>query len=144
MKMIWNKDGPAWSSEGVLHAQSFLMLWVAKEIPAATRAPMKYRALNSEVMIGRSLGYASSPIKEEPAMIQKGMPNPRNHRATTYMAARNVRHKMWDSQEGSPTSVGESLKTGAKHHNPRPYEDRPSTAKRVIQHRHEGERAYRP
>jgi hypothetical protein len=88
MKQIWNIEGPACNRDGILHAQSFWILCVANEMPAATSAPTKYNALNREVMIGRSFGYASSPIKEEPAMMQNGIPNPRNNRATIYIAAR--------------------------------------------------------
>jgi hypothetical protein len=56
-------------------------------VPAATKDPTNQRALKREVMIGRSFGYASSPINDEPAMIQKGMPKPSRSRATTYMRA---------------------------------------------------------
>jgi hypothetical protein len=87
MNMIWNIDGPACSKDGVLQAQSLSILCVANEIPAATTEPMKYNALKSEVMIGRSLGYASSPIKDEPAMMQKGIPKPKKNRAMMYIAA---------------------------------------------------------
>jgi len=48
---------------------------------AATMDPMKYATLNSEVMIGRSLGYASSPMSALPATIQVGMPKPKMTRA---------------------------------------------------------------
>jgi hypothetical protein len=55
--------------------------------PAATKDPTNQSALKREVMIGRSFGYASSPINDEPAMMQKGMPKPNNKRATTYIPA---------------------------------------------------------
>jgi hypothetical protein len=44
------------------------------EMAAATIAPMKYDALNSEVRNGRSLGYPSSPINADQEMIQKRRP----------------------------------------------------------------------
>jgi hypothetical protein len=49
--------------------------------------PTNHSALKRDVMMGRSFGYASSPIREEPAIIQKGMPNPSMKRAPTYMPA---------------------------------------------------------
>lgn len=37
--------------------------------------------------MGRSFGYASSPINDEPAIMQKGMPNPSRNLAAMYMPA---------------------------------------------------------
>jgi len=52
--------------------------------------PTNHSALKREVIIGRSFGYASSPISDEPAIMQKGMPKPSNSRAMTYMPAWSV------------------------------------------------------
>jgi len=87
MKTIWSSDGPAWSSEGMRQAQSSFRLWVPYDTPAAMSEPTNQSALKREVMMGRSFGYASSPISDEPAMMQKGMPKPRMKRAPTYMPA---------------------------------------------------------
>ena len=141
MKQIWNIEGPACSRDGILHAQSFLMLCVANDMPAATSAPTKYNALKREVMMGRSFGYASSPINEEPAMIQNGMPNPRNHRAMTYIAAEKKLAPSPHTGCRILTAVGEALQKSAEYHHPRPDEDSPSTAIVVVQHRHERESA---
>jgi hypothetical protein len=69
------------------------LLWTAcrRDILAAMREPTNHNALNSEVMIGRSLGYASSPSRDDPAMIQNGIPNPRMDRAAMYMPA--IKHQ---------------------------------------------------
>jgi hypothetical protein len=37
--------------------------------------------------MGRSFGYASSPINDEPAIMQKGIPKPSNSRAAMYIPA---------------------------------------------------------
>ena len=84
-KQICSNEGQIWSSDGILHAQSFGMSLVPKQIAAATICPMKYETLKSEVITGRSLGYASSPINEEPETMQVGIPKPRIMRATMYM-----------------------------------------------------------
>lgn len=47
---------------------------------------MDYR----DVRTGRSLGYPSSPIKDEPETIQVGIPKPRIMRATMYMPTAGV------------------------------------------------------
>ena len=47
---------------------------------------MKYEALNRDVMVARSLGYESSPIIADPAIIQKTIPNPRIIREMMYIA----------------------------------------------------------
>lgn len=47
---------------------------VPKVTPAAMIAPTNQEQLKREVMIGRSLGCASSPIKELAATIAKGIP----------------------------------------------------------------------
>lgn len=52
--------------------------------------PTNQSALKREVMIGRSFGYASSPIKDEPAMMQNGMPKPMMNLAPMYMPAMTV------------------------------------------------------
>jgi len=55
-------------------------------IAAAMIDPIKYDALKSDVIKGRSFGYASSAIKEEPEMMAKRMPTPSSMRAMMYMA----------------------------------------------------------
>jgi hypothetical protein len=56
-------------------------------IPAAISEPTNQSALKREVMIGRSFGYASSPINDEPAIMQNGIPKPKRSRAIMYMPA---------------------------------------------------------
>jgi hypothetical protein len=57
---------------------------------AAVICPMKYDELNRDVRIARSFGYPNSPIIAEPEIIQNGMPNPRNMRATMYIATGSI------------------------------------------------------
>lgn len=44
------------------------------EMAAARIEPMKYEALKRDVKKGRSLGYANSPINDEPEIMQKRIP----------------------------------------------------------------------
>lgn len=67
--------------------QLFGIEFVPKAIPAAATWPKKYATLKSEVRTGRSLGYPSSPIREEPETIQVGIPKPRTRRAAIYIPA---------------------------------------------------------
>lgn len=53
-------------------------------------APMKYEELNRDVITARSLGYESSPIMADAAIIQKTMPNPRIIRAMMYIATEDL------------------------------------------------------
>ena len=62
------------------------MVVVLIEMAAAVMEPIKYEALKREVMNGRSFGWASSPIKADPAMMAKRIPNPSSIRAMMYMA----------------------------------------------------------
>ena len=55
-------------------------------MPAATIWPKKNETLNRDVRTGRSLGYASSPIREDPETMQVGIPNPKIILATIYIA----------------------------------------------------------
>jgi hypothetical protein len=58
---------------------------VLRLIAAAVIEPIKYEELNKDVNVARSFGCANSPIKEEPEMIQKTIPNPRTIRAKIYI-----------------------------------------------------------
>ena len=60
---------------------------VPKQMAAAVIWPTKYDTLKRDVMMGRSLGYDSSPINEEPETMQMGIPKPRTRRAKMYMPA---------------------------------------------------------
>ena len=60
---------------------------VPKQMAAAVIWPTKYDTLKRDVMMGRSLGYDSSPIRDEPETMQMGIPKPRTRRAKMYMPA---------------------------------------------------------
>jgi hypothetical protein len=66
------------------------MLTVPIVMAEAVMAPIKYEELNRDVMEARSLGYESSPIMADPAIIQKTMPNPRSIRAMMYIATKDL------------------------------------------------------
>lgn len=53
-------------------------------------APIKYEALKRDVIMARSLGWESSPIMADAAIIQKTMPNPRIIRAMMYIATEDL------------------------------------------------------
>jgi hypothetical protein len=81
MKLICNKEGTAWSKEGMRQAYVLSILKEPYVTAAATILPMNQEALKSEVKTGRSLGYPSSPINDEAATIANGIPSPRSQRA---------------------------------------------------------------
>jgi hypothetical protein len=110
---------------------------------AATICPMKYETLKSEVKTGLSLGYASSPINEEPETMQVGIPKPRIMRATMYMptvlptSASSTRVQAGQSRL---TMLRETLNEGAGDHNERSAKDGPPAAESVIDVWNQGER----
>jgi hypothetical protein len=57
---------------------------------AAVIDPMKYEELNREVRVSRSFGWPSSPIKDEPEIIQNTIPNPSTIRAKRYIPTENI------------------------------------------------------
>lgn len=85
------------------------ILFVPKQMAAAVIWPTKYDTLKSDVRTGRSLGYASSPIREEADTMHVGMPNPRIRRATMYIPAADqyplVRPASIDGLENYGSSV---------------------------------------
>lgn len=89
------------------------MVTVPKPTPAATIWLIKWDELNSQVRMDRSLEYPSSPISDDPATIQKGIPNASRLRATMYIPSIIVnkprRVKTW---EGAFTSVKKALNQG--------------------------------
>jgi len=72
-------------------------------------------------------------MSEEPAMMQNGIPKPRIHRATTYMAATLCQSRSTKARgEGTPTIDREGLDAGSCHHDPTSYKDSPSSSKGII------------
>jgi hypothetical protein len=57
---------------------------------AAVIDPMKYEELNREVRVSRSFGWPSSPIKDEPEIIQNTIPNPSTIRAKRYIPTKKI------------------------------------------------------
>lgn len=83
---ICRREGQIWRSEGRRQAQSVVISEVPIAMVAARIWPIKYEELKRDVRIGRSLGWPSSPMSEDPEMIAKRMPTPRSMRAIIYIA----------------------------------------------------------
>lgn len=54
--MIWIREGQSWRIDGSRQAQFEAMLFVPKQMAAATMLPTKYATLKSDVRTGRSFG----------------------------------------------------------------------------------------
>jgi hypothetical protein len=85
MKAICKIEGHICRRDGRRQLQSLGMSVVGRLIADAVIAPTKYEALKKDVRVTRSFGWPSSPIKEEPEIIQKTIPNPSSIRANIYI-----------------------------------------------------------
>jgi hypothetical protein len=89
-KQICNNDGHIWRIEGRRQLQLPLISTVPIVIAEAVMAPIKYEELNRDVIMALSLGYESSPIMADAAIIHITMPNPRIIRAMMYIATKDL------------------------------------------------------
>ena len=66
-------------------------------IADAAIEPKKYEALKNDVRVARSLGWPSSPIREEAETIHITMPKPRTILAKMYIPTREGLVSIWIS-----------------------------------------------
>jgi hypothetical protein len=85
-------------------------------IAEAVIAPTKYEALKKEVKVARSLGWPSSPIKEEPEIMHRTIPKPRIILATMYVATSNSSALSTDVLERRLTALSKTLNKCPDHH----------------------------
>ena len=87
MNPSWNALGTSCSRLGRRHAHVLFIWNVPYVVPAAAMAPTNHDALKRDVIMGRSLAYASSPMSEEALTMAKGIPKPRTQREARNMSA---------------------------------------------------------
>lgn len=76
MKASWKAVGTNCNALGILHDHVLLIANVPRVLPAAAMPPIIPLEVNSDVKMGRSFGYDSSPMRDEAATIENGIPIP--------------------------------------------------------------------
>lgn len=85
---ICKNEGHICNREGRRQLQLLGISVVPSAIAAAVIWPMKYEALNREVRVALSFGWPNSPIRDDPEIIAKTMPNPSVIREKMYIPTR--------------------------------------------------------